>query len=112
MHQQGYFYMMTNVHRTVLYCGATNDLYRRIQDHTNEVFTNSFASRYNIGKLVYFEVFTNVGDAFAREKQVKSGSRKKKIALIESVNPQWKDLFDTLTQNSINELIKIKKFLR
>ena len=88
MHQPGYFYMMTNVHHTVLYCGATDDLYRRIQDHKNEVFTNSFASRYNIGKLVYFEVFTNVGDAFTREKQVKAGSRKKKIALIESVNPQ------------------------
>ena len=102
---------MTNTHHTVLYCGATNDLYKRVQEHKNKIYSNSFTSRYNIEKLVYFEVFTSVGDAFTRENQVKAGSRKKKIALIESVNPQRKDLFDTLTQNSINELIKIKKFL-
>ena len=109
MHQSGYFYIMTNTHHTVLYCGATNDLYKRVQEHKNKMYSNSFTSRYNIEKLVYFEVFTNLGDAFAREEQVKAGSRKKKVELIESLNPQWKDLFDTLTQDLVNELIKMKK---
>ena len=85
MHQPGYFYIMTNSHNNVLYCGATNDLYKRAQEHKNGGYTNSFTSRYNINKLVYFEVFTLVEDAFAREKQIKAGSRKKKIILIESI---------------------------
>jgi len=91
MHQPGYFYIITNTHHTVLYCGATDDLCRRVQEHKNKVYSNSFSSRYNINKLVYFETYSLIADAFTREKQVKAGSRKKKIALIESVNPEWKD---------------------
>jgi putative endonuclease len=82
MHQSGYFYIMTNAHHTVLYCGATNDLYKRVQEHKNKMYSNSFTSRYNVDKLVYFEIFTVVADAFDREKQAKAGSRTKKIALI------------------------------
>jgi putative endonuclease len=57
------------------------------------VYANSFTSRYNINKLVYFEIFSLVKGAFDRKKQIKAGSRKKKIQLIESINPEWKDLF-------------------
>ena len=85
MQQSGYFYIMTNVHDTVLYCGATDDLYKRVQEHKDGLYPDSFTLRYNVNKLVYFEVFSLVSDAFAREKQVKAGSRKKKIALIESI---------------------------
>ena len=112
MNKIGYFYIMTNAHHTVLYCGATDDLHRRIMEHKNGVYTNSFTSRYNITKLVYFEIFSLIGDAFAREKQIKAGSRKKKIALIESINPEWKDLFDQLHSNSGEELIRLRKFFK
>ena len=71
---------------------------------------NSFTSRYNINKLVYFEIFTLVADAFARESQVKGGSRRKKIQLIESINPEWNDLIQHLSSNSGEELIRLKKF--
>ena len=103
---------MTNVHHTVLYCGATDDLYRRIQEHKNGVYSNSFTLRYNIHKLVYFEAYSLIADAFGREKQVKAGSRKKKIALIESINPGWKDLSDQFQSNSVEELIRLKKFFK
>jgi putative endonuclease len=112
MDQSGYFYIMTNAHNTVLYCGATNDLYKRVQEHKNKIYSNSFTSRYNIDKLVYFEIFAVVADAFERERQAKAGSRKKKIALIESINPEWKDLFDTLASGSADELLRIKKFFK
>ena len=94
MNEIGYFYILTNIHHTVLYCGATNDLYRRIQEHKNKIYTNSFSARYN------------------REKQVKGGSRKKKIILIESTNPKWKYLFDTIFSGSGEELIRIKKLFK
>ena len=90
----GYFYIITNAHHNVLYCGATNDLYSRVMQHRSGFYLKSFSKRYNVCKLVYFESFTNTADAFAREKQVKGGSRKKKIQLIESINPGWRDLFD------------------
>jgi putative endonuclease len=112
MQQSGYFYIMTNVHNTVLYCGATNDLYERVQEHKNGLYSDSFTSRYNINKLVYFETFSLVSDAFVREKQVKAGSRKKKIALIESINLEWQDLFFQLSQNAAEELIKLKRLLK
>ncbi len=108
----GYFYIMSNAHNTVLYCGATDDLLRRIMEHKNEVYSNSFTLRYNIHKLVYFESYSLIADAFAREKQIKGGSRKKKITLIESVNPDWKDLFEQLSSNSGEELIRLKKFFK
>ena len=103
---------MTNAHHTVLYCGATNDLYKRVLEHKDGVYSNSFTLRYNINKLVYFEVFSLVSDAFNREKQVKGGSRKKKITLIESINPEWKDLLYQLSSNAGKELIGLKKFFK
>lgn len=112
MHQYGFFYIITNAHNTVLYCGATDDLYKRVLEHKNGVYNNSFTSRYNITTLVYFETFTLVADAFAREKQVKAGSRAKKIALIENSNPECKDLSEKFLNSSGEELIRIKNFLR
>ena len=112
MHQFGYFYILTNIHNTVLYCGATTDLYKRVQEHRNGVYRNSFTSRYNIIKLVYFESFSLAADAFEREKQVKAGSRKKKVDLIEKLNPEWKDLVGLLVGHKGEELIRIKKYFK
>jgi putative endonuclease len=109
MPQCGYFYIMTNAHNSVLYCGATTDLYNRVVEHRNGIFRNSFTSRYNINKLVYFETYTFASDAFQREKQMKAGSRKKKVDLIMSRNPQWEDLFSKLTNGGIEELRRVKK---
>lgn len=103
---------MTNVHSTVLYCGATTDLYKRISEHKNKIFTNSFTSRYNIEKLVYFEVFTIPGNAFEREKRMKGSSRKRKIELINNFNPEWRDLFEMLKENQSEELIRLRKLLK
>src|SRR5437762_5118534 len=75
----------------VLYIGITNDLERRAAEHKKKLVPG-FSARYNVSKLVYFELFGNVHAAIAREKQLKGWLRKRKIALIESVNPQWNDL--------------------
>jgi len=85
-----YVYIVTNNSRT-LYIGVTNNLSRRIYEHKSK-FIEGFTKKYNIHKLVYFEVFNNPDEAIRREKQLKGWLRKKKIALIESTNPEWKDL--------------------
>lgn len=103
---------MTTAYKNVLYCGATTDLYKRVQEHKNGVFKNSFTIKYNIDKLVYFESFTMAGDAFKRERQIKAGSRKKKIQLIVQTNPDWNDLYELIKTNQSEELIRLKKFLR
>jgi putative endonuclease len=102
---------MTNAHNTVLYCGATTDLYKRILEHRNKLFAKSFTSRYNVEKLVYFETFTFPADAFEREKKMKGSSRKRKISLVNGVNPRWNDLFENLKANEIDDLIRIRKTL-
>ena len=89
---KGYCYILTNKNKTVLYIGATNDLQRRISEHKNGSHSNSFTKRYNCYLLVYFEEFDSVSDAFDREKQLKAGNRKRKEDLINSKNPDWKDL--------------------
>ena len=85
-----YVYMMTNISKT-LYVGITNDIDRRVYEHKHKLI-DGFTKKYNIVKLVYFEETDDVNSAIAREKQIKGWLRKKKIALIESVNPHWKDL--------------------
>ena len=112
MHQCGYFYMMTNSNNNVIYCGATTELYKRVQEHKNGIFKNSFTSRYKLDKLVYFESFSIAGDAFMREKQVKAGSRKRKIEMIITLNPEWKDLSELLKANQGEELIRVKKLFK
>ncbi|CAG0990443.1 hypothetical protein ANRL3_02740 [Anaerolineae bacterium] len=85
-----YIYIMANPSRT-LYTGVTNDLERRVYQHKHKL-TSGFTSKYNIDHLVYFEVFSDIREAIAREKQIKGWLRAKKIALIESINPKWADL--------------------
>jgi putative endonuclease len=78
--------------KQVLYIGVTNDLQRRVYQHKHKTQPNSFTARYNIDRLVYFEVFGNIHDAIAREKQLKSWRREKKINLLQAENQNWKDL--------------------
>ena len=89
----GFIYIVTNTYNTTLYIGVTSNLPKRILEHIEKRFENSFTSRYNLNKLVYYEQFQMIGDAIAREKQLKGGSRSAKVKLIQSVNPLWKDLF-------------------
>ena len=86
-------YIMTNAHHNVLYTGVTNNLQRRVMEHKAGT-GGGFTKKYNVHKLVYFECGDDVSTAIFREKQIKAGSRKKKLDLINSLNPEWKDLFD------------------
>lgn len=88
-------YIMTNAHDTVIYTGVTNQLARRVYEHKSGL-GGIFTKKYNVVKLVYYEVTDNVYAALAREKQIKGGSRKKKIELIESMNAEWNDLYDEI----------------
>jgi len=88
-------YIMTNTHNTVIYSGVTNNLARRVYEHKNG-WGGIFTKKYNVCKLVYYEVTDNIYAALAREKQIKGGSRKKKIDLVNSLNPEWKDLYQEI----------------
>jgi len=95
MNNQYYTYIITNKNNTVLYTGMTNDLKKRIYEH-KEKLIKGFSSKYNINKLVYYEIFDDAYKAISREKQIKAGSRQKKINLINSMNEKWEDLYDDL----------------
>ncbi|NMC90057.1 MAG: GIY-YIG nuclease family protein [Smithella sp.] len=86
---------MTNKNNTVLYTGVTNDLNRRVYEYKKKLM-DGFTKKYNVDKLVFYEVYDDINNAIAREKQIKSGSRVKKIKLIEEMNSGWKDLFNDL----------------
>ena len=88
-------YLMTNKGNTVLYTGVTNNLRRRVYEHKQKL-TDGFTKKYNVVKLVYYEVFQDSLSAILREKQIKAGSRKKKEQLINSINKEWRDLFEQL----------------
>jgi len=91
MNNKQYFvYIMTNKSKTP-YTGVTNNLMRRVAEHKQQLLPG-FTSKYKISKLVYYETFSDVRDAIAAEKQIKGWLRQKKISLIESINPEWKDL--------------------
>ena len=90
-------YILTNKKNTVLYTGVTNDLRRRIYEHRMKLIPG-FTKQYNVHRLVYFEWFEDAPNAIAREKQIKAGSRAKKIALIECSNPEWHDLFESVLE--------------
>ncbi|MCD6202694.1 MAG: GIY-YIG nuclease family protein [Bacteroidales bacterium] len=92
----GWVYIMTNRNNRVLYTGVTSELKRRIYKHKTNAYPRSFTARYNVKKLVYFEEHDTIRGAIKREKQIKAGSRKKKTDLINAMNPEWKDLYDTL----------------
>ncbi|MEW6093329.1 MAG: GIY-YIG nuclease family protein [Chloroflexota bacterium] len=95
MGKEYFVYIMTNKHNTVLYTGVTNDLMRRVWEH-KEGFGSIFTSRYRVNKLVYYESYEDVNLAIAREKQIKGGSRQKKIDLVNGLNPDWKDMYDEM----------------
>jgi putative endonuclease len=95
MWNYNYFvYILTNKNNTVLYTGMTNDLRTRVYQHKEKIY-KGFTARYNVDKLVYFERFSHADEAVAREKQLKAGNRKRKIELIEGMNPEWTDLYFT-----------------
>ncbi len=91
-----YVYILSNDTNVAVYTGVTNDLVRRIYEHKNNLSPKSYTAKYKIHKLVYYETTTDVYSAISREKQIKGHSRKWKNDLIDSINPEWKDLYDTL----------------
>ena len=95
MEEKQYFvYIMTTMTNTVLYTGVTNNLQRRVLEHRSDK-GGGFTKKYKLYKLVYFESGNNISSALAREKQIKGGSRKKKVELIASINPNWDDLYES-----------------
>jgi putative endonuclease len=88
-------YIMTNKWNTTFYVGVTSGLVGRVFQHQNKL-VEGFTKKYNLDKLVYFEVCPSAEAAILREKQIKAGSRAKKVTMIEKMNPQWKDLSDSL----------------
>jgi putative endonuclease len=99
MERGGYIYILTNKNHTVLYTGVTSKLAKRLYEHRTGFYKNSFTSRYNVFKLVYFEGFSRIEEAIAREKQIKAGSRQKKLDLINRFNPEWKDLTSAIAND-------------
>jgi putative endonuclease len=93
--KSGYVYIMTNKNNTVLYTGVTSDLQKRVWQHREEL-VEGFTKRYNVAKLVYYEICPDMLSAIAREKQLKGGSRQKKVDLINGLNPEWRDLYEDL----------------
>ena len=89
---------MTNQQNNVLYVGVTSDLKGRVWDHKNKVDPESFTAKYNCTKLVWFDTYPNIEDAIDREKRMKGGSRKRKLDLINAMNPQWRDLWVIIEQ--------------
>ena len=93
---QYYVYILTNEKGNVLYTGVTNDLIKRVFEHKHHFDQGSFTARYNVEKLVYFEMTSDVKAAIEREKQIKGWNRKRKNQLVESMNPELKDLYEGL----------------
>ena len=91
MEKKGYVYILTNKNNTTLYTGVTSDLPKRIYQHKTKM-VDGFTKKYNLNKLVYYEIYDSILSAIEREKKIKAGSRNNKIALINSINPEWKDL--------------------
>ena len=89
-----YIYILSNRSNVAIYTGVTNDLVRRVYEHKNDLDKTSFCSKYGIHKLVYYEIIDDVKSAISREKQIKGWKRAKKNDLIESMNPNWEDLYD------------------
>ena len=88
---KSYIYILFNKRNGTLYTGVTSDLKKRIHEHKNKVF-DGFTAKYDINKLGYYEEYKDIKQSIEREKQIKAGSRKKKLKLIESMNSEWQDL--------------------
>ena len=95
MNNQYYVYILTNKINTVLYTGVTSNLAKRVYEHKQKLGCG-FTTRYNVNKLVYYEVFDDIENAIEREKRIKGGSRKRKLDLINDMNEKWKDLYEDL----------------
>ena len=93
--KQYYVYLMTNHKNTVLYTGVTNHLQRRVYEHKNKL-VEGFTKRYNLTRLVYYELCGDIEGTIIREKQIKAGSRQDKMELIDSINRDWHDLYNEL----------------
>ena len=91
-----YVYILASATNVTIYIGVTNDLIRRVYEHRNHLAPDCFTSKYDVHKLVYFEQTSDVSAALEREKQLKGWRRSKKNALIETMNPEWKDLYPDL----------------
>ncbi|GAA0877218.1 GIY-YIG nuclease family protein [Algoriphagus jejuensis] len=96
MKMGGAVYIMTNKNNTTLYIGVTEELIKRVYEHKSRIDSTSFTYKYNLDKLVYYEFFHSVEEAIPREKQLKAGNREKKLKLINSINPGWKDLWEEI----------------
>jgi len=92
----GFVYILTNINHTVLYTGVTANLKKRIHEHKEKLFKDSFTAKYNCDQLVYYCRYEEITSAITEEKRIKAGSRNKKIDLINSFNPQWKDLWEDI----------------
>ena len=92
----GCTYIITNKNHTVLYTGVTSGLRWRIWQHKTKYYPKSFSAKYNCDKIVWYEVLPTIVEAIEREKQIKAGSRARKEALINALNPQWKDLWEEI----------------
>ena len=90
--KKGYVYILTNVNHTVLYTGVTSNLVKRVHEHKSKA-VKGFTEKYNLHKLIYYEIFEEIVSAIDREKSIKGWMRYKKIDLIESINPEWEDLY-------------------
>lgn len=97
MSKESYIYLLTNKHKNVLYTGVTNDLIRRIHEHKNKSH-EGFTKNYNVNCLVYYEICPDIITAIGREKQIKGWSRKKKNHLVTTLNPEWIDLYKSISQ--------------
>ena len=95
MAKQAFVYIMTNKSNRVLYTGVTSNLIRRVYQHKHSIF-RGFTMKYNVKKLVYYEIFDNINDAIMAEKRIKKGPRQRKIELINRMNPEWNDLGEEL----------------
>ncbi len=93
--KKGYVYILTNTNNTVLYTGVTSDLVKRVYEHKNKM-APGFTKKYNLHKLVYYEIFEDMVNAIMREKQIKGWLRSKKISLIEKMNINWADLYSSI----------------
>lgn len=95
--KRGYIYILFNKKQGTLYVGVTSNLIKRIYEHKNK-FVEGFTKKYSVDKLGYYEVFDDIRLALEREKQLKAGSRARKIELIEGMNPEWKDLYSEIIE--------------
>jgi len=97
MKRGGTVYIMTNILHSVLYTGVTSDLIMRVQEHKTKTHPESFTARYNVVILVYYKSFSTIEEAILEEKRIKAGSRKQKCLLINSINPEWKNLWEEVS---------------